>query len=343
MCGSYTTSWCKAVLENVDVVDSAVGRPSADMGVKQGGRGVVAGRDRPPELIYLMGWGRSGTTLLGELLGQDPRTTCVGELHYVFDRGLRENRFCGCGAPFRRCPFWTNVLAASGLNLDHAAELDRFVFGRHLRTRRVAGTLRRLLRGKVQPEFREWLDMRRHLYSAIRSVSGSKTIIDTSKLPGEGLAVAFIQRTYIIHMVRDPRAVAWSWKKQKEGMGRISLPTSSAYWVAFNRATRYILAALAPRGVQSTVVRYEDFASDPLGTVRELSALASLGSGPSLQSDSMGRLRLTPSHTVAGNVRRFRTASIDIRVESEWRQQMRFRDRLIASAITSTDRGIYGY
>jgi hypothetical protein len=34
----------------------------------------------------------------------------VGELAYILERGLVENRLCSCGVPFRECPVWLEVL-----------------------------------------------------------------------------------------------------------------------------------------------------------------------------------------------------------------------------------------
>ena len=62
-----------------------------------------------PQVLYVGGWGRSGSTLLSHLLGRLPEMVAVGELRYVWQAGVSGNELCGCGEPFDECPFWVAV------------------------------------------------------------------------------------------------------------------------------------------------------------------------------------------------------------------------------------------
>ena len=64
------------------------------------------------KVLYIAGWGRSGTTLLDNLLGQIEGFTSTGELHNLWQRGLIDGRDCGCGLRLTDCPFWQEVLTA---------------------------------------------------------------------------------------------------------------------------------------------------------------------------------------------------------------------------------------
>ena len=61
-------------------------------------------------IVYVVGIGRSGTTLLSRLLDLEPGYRAVGEV-----RGLTHNsdllaeRPCGCGAPHFECEFWKSA------------------------------------------------------------------------------------------------------------------------------------------------------------------------------------------------------------------------------------------
>src|SRR4029079_13210849 len=57
----------------------------------------------------IAGWGRCGSTLLDLMLGQVPGFVSAGEVRELWLRGCRENRPCGCGAPFFDCSFWSAV------------------------------------------------------------------------------------------------------------------------------------------------------------------------------------------------------------------------------------------
>src|SRR5205814_5658195 len=61
-------------------------------------------------VLYLAGTGRSGSTLLARILDRADGVFAAGELRYVWQRGVLEDRLCGCGEPFSSCPFWTEVM-----------------------------------------------------------------------------------------------------------------------------------------------------------------------------------------------------------------------------------------
>ena len=52
----------------------------------------------------------SGTTLLGMVCGLIDDHVFVGDLKTVWDEGVHRNYLCGCGIPFRECPFWSSVI-----------------------------------------------------------------------------------------------------------------------------------------------------------------------------------------------------------------------------------------
>ncbi len=60
-------------------------------------------------VLYLGGLGRSGSTLIERLIGQLPGVCPVGELVHLWERGITAGERCGCGEPFRECPFWQQV------------------------------------------------------------------------------------------------------------------------------------------------------------------------------------------------------------------------------------------
>src|ERR1700722_7728096 len=67
-----------------------------------------------PLVVYLAGTGRSGSTVLANILGEVDGVFAAGELRYLWQRGLKEGRLCGCGLPVRESPVWSRVLAMAG-------------------------------------------------------------------------------------------------------------------------------------------------------------------------------------------------------------------------------------
>ncbi len=56
-------------------------------------------------VIALLGYGRSGSTLLDAVLGQHPDLVGVGELVQLHREGWHLNNYFACGARARDCPF----------------------------------------------------------------------------------------------------------------------------------------------------------------------------------------------------------------------------------------------
>ena len=62
----------------------------------------MTGQGDGAAVLYVAGSGRSGSTLLARLLDQVDGLFAAGELRYVWQRGLLEDRLCGCGQPLQR-------------------------------------------------------------------------------------------------------------------------------------------------------------------------------------------------------------------------------------------------
>src|SRR5262245_3149749 len=67
----------------------------------------------PLKVIYISGIGRSGSTLLGRVLGHAPGFAPLGEGYGIWTRGVEQNEPCSCGARFRECPLWQDVYQQS--------------------------------------------------------------------------------------------------------------------------------------------------------------------------------------------------------------------------------------
>src|SRR5262245_51572014 len=70
------------------------------------------------KLLYIGGWGRSGSSILSNVLGSHSQIASLGEVRYIWDRGVGANKLCGCGHNFSDCPFWRRAFDAAGLSMD---------------------------------------------------------------------------------------------------------------------------------------------------------------------------------------------------------------------------------
>lgn len=293
-------------------------------------------------VLYVAGWGRSGSTILDTVLGQVDGFFSGGELLYVWERGLRQNRPCGCGAPFRECPHWRAVFerAFGGFEGVDAALLA----GAMPRTRHVPAAV---VRGARMPA--SLADATARLYRALREETGARVIVDSSKLPTYGAALARLPGldVSVVHLVRDPRAAAWSWLRRKpmpdahgvRDMRRHGVLYSSLMWDLYNAATPGLWRGERERYLR---LRYEDFAADPAAALERVLRLAGEG-GARLPLVGDHAVELASNHTVSGNPSRFETGRVAIRPDEEWRTRMPRAQRLAVTAATAPFLRAFGY
>ena len=291
-------------------------------------------------VLYIGSWGRSGSTLLDLLLGQLPGFVSVGELRYLWERGLAERQLCGCGSPVPDCPFWRAVLeeAFGGTSLVYAEE----VLGLW---KRVDGLARipLLLAPKGQPandkDMRALREVLGRLYRAVGTVSGASTVVDSSKYASYGLLLAGVPglELRLLHLVRDSRAVAYSWRR-RQVMPEVTterryMPLkqpwrSALFWELENLG----LELLRRSAVRSARLRYEDLTSDPRRCLSQ--ALATVGVEADLDFLQGRLVHLGQNHTVAGNPLRFRRGEVTIEPDLEWRRRLGGGSRWVVTALT---------
>ena len=129
-------------------------------------------------------------------------------------------------------------------------------------------------RQRSVPGLSEFLDATSKLYRAIARVTECSVIVDSSKWPTYGFLLNLIPEidVYVLHLVRDPRACAFSWTRGKDiepghPMGTQTAFNCTAYWVVWNPAIRYLWRQSEGR---YRFLRYEDFVSRPRATIQGL-------------------------------------------------------------------------
>ncbi len=309
---------------------------------------------RDLRVIYLGGLGRSGSTLLERLLGELPGACAAGEVVHMWQRGIVENERCGCGREFRSCGFWSQVGKAAfggweNVQVDRFAELRASVD----RTRFIpllAGPLPARMRRSLD----EYTDYYVRVYRAIAEVSGRPAVIDSSK--HASLAFCLSRRPEVdlrvIHLVRDSRAVAYSWTTtvaRPDASAESYMTTyrplrAAGQWNTQNGA----LQLLARRGTPVLRVRYEDLVGSVEQTMLTLGQFAGLPSGDGgldfLGSDGESRCAvLHEAHTASGNPMRFSSGTVTIRGDERWRTAMPYSDRRTVTAMTLPLLSHYGY
>jgi hypothetical protein len=140
-----------------------------------------------------------------------------------------------------------------------------------------------------------------------------------------------------VHLIRDPRGVAYSRGKPPtwDAPPALSPAGSALQWDVWNPLAEWI----SRRGSYLRL-RYEDFVAEPQDALRRVAAL--VGEDPAeLPFTEPRQARLVPTHSVLGNSTRFQTGAVPIELDDEWR--IHGKSNALVSALTWPMRARYGY
>ncbi|HWM91920.1 MAG TPA: sulfotransferase [Thermoanaerobaculia bacterium] len=294
------------------------------------------------DVLYIMGHGYSGSTLLTFLLGSHPQVATIGELE-IAEKAKRqttpEKYLCSCHAPVRECDFWQRVRREMG---ERGHDFD--VWDSDLGFRAPGGSisdviLRAVQRGPVlemarsigvrvvpgaRRELARILSRIEALGEVVTGIKRSRIFLDSSKRPERAVFMRRIPSfdMRVIHLVRDGRAVSWS-NMKNQGLGPEAAADS---WVVDNRAAeqarRYFPAE------RWMTLRHEDVCADPAGALSRIYSFVGLPPG-----DGVPELR-GGEHHVIGNRMRLSSTS-EIRIDERWKtaltpEQMATIERRVA-------------
>ncbi|MGH2739322.1 MAG: sulfotransferase [Actinomycetota bacterium] len=304
------------------------------------------------KVLYIVGWGRSGSTILGNVLGELDGFFHTGELWGLwgsFEKGPEgfHARRCGCGERVEDCEIWGPALrtCASGL---YPAEVKRW-YKKVVRLRYTVRLIRgRPATGTSREALAAYLELLNCLYATIADATDSRVIVDSSSRPPDAAVLRMLSgvRPYFLHMVRDPRAVAYSWTRQtlrpdtRRELPRHGSTNSTINWLTWNLAAEMLGRRNGSEGYLR--IRYEDFVRDPRETVL---AIADFVGEPRNELPFIdGRTaRLGTNHTVWGNPVRFSSGDVEIRDDREWREALGAVPRVIATVMALPRLRRYGY
>lgn len=305
------------------------------------------------KVLYVCGAGRSGSTILDRVLGQVEGFFSAGEFRVVWDGRLVDQSLCGCGAEVKKCSVWRAILeeAFGGVDALDGGAMNEIYSAARMKSalRLLAPGGRRALAGQLEPHAGRIAS----LYRAIQSTSGCRVIVDSSKVPAYGYMLGKLPEIalYVVHLIRDPRAVAYSWQRQKlrrdmrpngagpRYMDRQGPVTSALVWNASNFLPERLWRNSSGRYLP---VRYEDFVADARAVINRI--LDMLGERRQEMEFINGHIaRLAINHTFSGNPDRLDNGWVRLRPDDEWKRAMKRSHRAMVTALTWPLLVRYGY
>jgi Sulfotransferase family len=305
------------------------------------------------KVLYILGGARTGSTIVDNVLNEVDGFFSGGEIRFLWER-LLEGRLCGCRRPLEDCPIWSGVLKSafafpddSRIDVGEVATWQR----ESLRLVRTFQVLRAVDdRSRASRSLQAFADVTQRLYHALFDVTGARIIVDSSGRASYAAMLGMLTDVvpYFLHLVRDPRAVAYSRQRPKLNPDRpvpgymgVSSPFNSAIsWLAWNLASEAVIRRQDPR--RRILLRYEDFAADPRGTMATILRFLD-EPGRDLPFVDEKTVRLRGNHTVSGNPARYIHGIVPIREDDEWRRRMPRRQRIAVTVATLPGLVRYGY
>jgi hypothetical protein len=292
------------------------------------------------KVLYILARGRTGSTIVSRALGEVAGFLSVGEVRSLWDPVAVSNGPCGCGEPVSQCPVWGPVVALA--NPREAAAWQREVV--------TERNLPRLLRSTTAsisswPALAKYSGVMGSVYSAL----GARVIVDSSKRPSYGAFLRLVPgvQPFYAHLVRDPRASAFSWKQRRyesitsgAEVTRRGAVDATIRWNVLNLEAELLRRAV-PRA-RSVRIRLEDFVASPQRVLGELLRLLD-EEERSLPFIGERSVRLGASHAIGGNPSGRRAGVVEIRDDSEWKRAQGALDRRLAATLALPLMRRYGY
>jgi len=240
------------------------------------------------KVIYLLGLGHSGTTLLGRLLGTHSQVVATGGTKNIplFVSGRKH---CACGAKSpEQCRFWSAVEAS---------------------LQRRSYSLGQLQLGYESQSSLDH-DSLIAYFESVLEASGARVIVDTSRRTSYFNALQKVPGVELIpvHLFKDPRAQYSSAKRK----GRALLHSAWTYNLRGRR-----VRGMKPAGPEIVHLSYEALCRDPEGQLGRIMQAAGLEFETS-QTTAFGE---NESHILGGN-RQKKDKSSRIRLDETWRKRL---------------------
>lgn len=294
-----------------------------------------------PSILYVVGSGRSGSTVIERVLTTSPNVTAVGEVHALWRLPVQD-LLCSCGQRVPDCSFWQGALEHAQIGtaeIDRLRELEwKVVRNKFLLKKRYDLDAIRL-----DPDVATFVDLQKRLFDGISQVSGASIVLDSSKAGPRAWLLAVGLSPVFLHAYRSAEDVIASWRKPKFEPSTGSLMKKPPIWEA---AMDWVKVEQAARSLskRSNVrrINYLDFANDPRTALE--AALDPVFPGLTAELAWTSHQSVRPStdyHSVLGNPDRFDSADIVIKPKKADRSDFSTTERLSIAAVGKLLQTVY--
>lgn len=296
---------------------------------------------RDKKIIYIAGYGRSGSTILGRILGSNKAIFATGELaNLIFEIGQKDK--CSCGKQLQKCNFWSRVIQAIKKNSEFKKERYKKIGKENL-----FNFFNLFLNKKEYFQYHKSL-----IYSIFQFLDDEvRFLVDSSKTARDRLFRPFligeIFNLKLIHLIRNPQACLFSNLKgsNKKIEKRVKDPHLSfaflktiLHWPIANLSAT-IFKIIFPK--KYLMIKYEDLVLNPLLALKKIENFLKIDL--SIQKRIIEKGQNIPlSHQISGNRLRSKK-EIVLRANMEWEQKLSMAYRILICFFLWPFMLFYGY
>nr|WP_298792855.1 sulfotransferase [uncultured Allomuricauda sp.] len=209
-------------------------------------------------IIYLLGAGRSGTTLLATVLNANKNIVTVGEMHQFGDY-LVEDKKCSCGEHLEKCSFWGSIMR----ELENVQQELRSLNTRINKKENHRNIPYLLFKKKPDSEY---LSVQEKIFEKTHKQCTETYLLDSSKYVARYLLLSRSSKLKVkgLYVTRDVRGVVNSFSKNVQTTKK---PVATILYYLLINFFAQIVAWSDKRVLK---VRYEDFVEDPLSQLSRI-------------------------------------------------------------------------
>lgn len=301
------------------------------------------GKLQTMKLLYITGTDRSGTTMVSRLISGFFNCAVVGEIaRFFWQRGVEHNESCSCGQSFKECSFWSSVVEEMAPRQRQA--IDNVKMAEYRRIIEHSSRWPARLRSKNPLQDQAGIQEKEarsfygqclaDLFDKIGTVSERDIIVDTSK---NAVYASMLEQhseatVYVLHILRDSRAVAYSHSREKKSalsstafMRKLNATRAARFWTRTNLESLELKRSIGNRYL---CVKYEDIVSNHKAFGEIMRRFLS-----EEYTDLSGSTDRSLVHVFSGNPMRMQK-DLSIKPDFEWLTGMKLKDRLIVTCLT---------
>jgi hypothetical protein len=283
---------------------------------------------------------RSGSTLLGLLLGTQPDITYLGEVRNV-SKYLYNETACSCGSILSECRFWSKIVKElDGNTRLHRNSTVNYAF------QLIIALFPNILASKVLAMFKPVSKTARKLLKIFQNISKiyeqsfltSKTpvICDSShrNLQAKIMWTRYHDSFKIIHLIRDGRGVTNSIIKRTG----CSMKNAAKAWKRNHILTMINQTWIPKKNIIQ--VKYEDICSNPALTVEKICNFVGITYG-----NSELNIQKNLFHFIGGSstIRLNKERQLKIDLDEKWKRDLSDKQKRIFNKIAGRINRRYGY